>query len=224
MKKIILFFALSLFVFNAVSQDCGVYHPTTIGTKLTYTYYVKPDKPDKTCEMTLKNKENTAKGLKLDVDGVVKEKNGKEALVYNYSAWCDGETFIIDMKNMLASLNAGDISSYKIESTDLQFPKNLAVGQALPDGTLTLSIDGPVKTGITVNVTNRKVETFESVTTSAGTFECVKISSDVNSKIVFAKTSSKTIEWFAINVGMVKTESYDAKGRLLGTNILTSVK
>ncbi len=224
MKKTFLFIATALFAVNAVSQDCGVYHPTTIGTTLTYTYYEKANKPDKTCEMTLKNKENTAKGLKLDVEGVVKEKNGKEALRYNYSAWCDGETFIIDMKNMMASINAGDLSKYKVESTNLQFPKNLAVGQTLPDGTLTLSMEGPVKAGITVNVTNRKVEAFESVTTTAGTFDCVKISSSASTKIFFAKTNVKTIEWFALNVGMVKTETYDSKGKLMGTNILTSKK
>jgi hypothetical protein len=224
MKKVFAIMVAAAFAVNGLAQECGVYHPTKVGTVLTYTYYEKPDKAGKTCEMTLKNKENTAKGLKLDVDGVVKEKNGSEALKYSYTAWCDGATFFIDMKSMLSTINAGNISQYKIESKDLQFPKDLSVGQKLPDASLTLTIEGPISTGVTSVITNRKVEALESITTSAGTFDCVKISYDYNSKVMFIKTSGKAIEWYALNVGMVKTETYNAKGKLVGTNLLTSLK
>jgi hypothetical protein len=225
MKRVLVILVAALFAVNGFSQNCGVYHPTKVGTTLTYTYYEKPNKPDKTCEMSIKNSENTAKGLKLSVDGVVKEKNGKEALKYSYVAWCDGETFYIDMKSMLTTINVGqDLSTYKIESTDLQFPKTLVAGQKLPDAALTLTIDGPVKTGITTNIVNRKVEGFESVTTSAGTFDCVKISYDYNSKVMFIKTNGRAVEWFALNVGTVKSETYDSRGKLLGTNLLTGLK
>ena len=224
MKKLFAFLLTVLFAVNVFSQDCGVYHPVKTGTSLTYTYYSKSDKPERTCTMIIKNKENTATGLKLDVDGVVKEKNGKESLTYNYTAWCDGGTFYIDMKSMMSGLAVKDLSSYKIESTNLQFPKNLTAGMQLPDASLKLTVEGPVNTGITSNITNRKVEGFESVTTPAGTFECVKITSDIDSKIMFIKTSGKSVEWFALNVGMVRTESYDAKGKLAGTNILTSIQ
>jgi hypothetical protein len=224
MKKTLLFFLMAVFAFNALSQDCGVYHPTKVGSILTYTYFKKTDKPENTCVMTLTNKENTANGVKLDVSGVVNEKNGKEALTYTYTAWCDGQTFYIDMKSMLSSMSVKDLSGYKIESTNLQFPKNLTAGQQLPDASLKLSVEGPVSTGITTNITNRKVEGFESVTTTAGTFDCVKISYEYNSKVMFIKTSGKGIEWFALNIGTVKSETYDSKGKLAGTNILTNMK
>jgi len=226
MKKLFALIVVAALAVNVYSQDCGVYFPTKVGTSLTYTYYEKPDKPTSTSEMVLKNSENTAKGLKLDIEGVVTEKNGKEAMRYNYTAWCDGETFYVDMKSMMSSMNLQqmNMSNYKIETTDMQFPKKLVAGQSLPDASISLSMDGPVKAGITTNITNRKVEGFESVTTSAGTFECVKISYDFNSKVMFIKTSGRAIDWFAINVGTVKSESYNAKGKLIGTNLLTAMK
>jgi hypothetical protein len=223
MKKSILFLIAIFFAAQVISQDCGVYHPTKVGTKLSYTYYQKPNKPESTSSMTIINKENTANGLKLDVSGVASDKNGKETLNFAYSAWCDGETFLIDMKSSLSTMSVNDLSNYKIESTNLQFPKNMVAGQKLPDASIALTIDGPVKTGITSSLTNRKVEGFETITTSAGSFECVKISYEYNSKVMFIKTSGKVIEWYALNVGMVKTETYDSKGKLIGTNLLTSL-
>jgi len=76
---------------------------------------------------------------------------------------------------------------------------------------------------MTVNVSNRKVEAVESLTTPAGTFECYKISYDVATKMMI-NVKTKGVEWFSKGVGMVKSETYDSAGKLLGSNVLASVK
>lgn len=223
MKNIALII-LSLLIYNYTNaQDCGVYHPVKTGTTLTYTYSKKANKPENTTVMTVLSTENTTNGIKINVAGTVKDKKGKEELKYTYTAWCDGEDFYLDMKSMVASLAVQDLSSYKIESKDLKFPKDLKEGQNLENASLTLSVEGPVNTGITTNITNRKVEAFEKVTTAAGTFDCVKISYSFNSKVMFIKSSGSAIEWFAKEIGTIRSETYDKNGKLMGINELTSI-
>ena len=67
---------------------------------------------------------------------------------------------------------------------------------------------------------DRKVEKREDITTSAGTFNCIVISQTISTKMmVRIKASSK--ECYAENVGMVRSESYNKKGKLLGYSELT---
>jgi len=72
-------------------------------------------------------------------------------------------------------------------------------------------------------ITNRKVEAIEDITTPAGTFTCYKISSDVETKMMM-KISIKSVEWYAKNVGTVRTESYNNNGKLTGYTLLTDFK
>jgi len=76
---------------------------------------------------------------------------------------------------------------------------------------------------ITIAITNRKVEAVENVTTPAGTFECYKISYDIDTKMMFT-VKVKGVEWYAKNVGLVKSESYSTDGKLMGSNLLVGVK
>jgi len=223
MKKLLLIITLSIIYSFCIAQDCGVYHPIQIGTKLTYTYSKKANKPENTTIMTVLSTENTQNGIKINVEGVVKDKKGKEVLKYTYSAWCEGGNFYIDMKSMIGSLSVQDLSSYKIESKDLKFPKDIKAGQSLDDASLTLSVDGPVNTGITTNITDRKVIAFEKITTAAGTFDCVKISYSFNSKVMFIKSAGTATEWFAKDIGLIRSETYDKNGKLIGINELTSI-
>ena len=74
-----------------------------------------------------------------------------------------------------------------------------------------------------ISISNRKVEAAENLTTPAGTFECYKISCDVAIKMMI-NVKTKSIEWYAKGVGMVKSESYNTDGKLMGSNVLTSFK
>jgi hypothetical protein len=71
-----------------------------------------------------------------------------------------------------------------------------------------------------VNLSNRKCAAIESVTTPAGTFECYKITQDVEAKAI-VKVLATDITWLAEGVGVVKSESYDKKGKLMGSSQLT---
>ncbi|MGB8192458.1 MAG: hypothetical protein WCF67_11095, partial [Chitinophagaceae bacterium] len=75
---------------------------------------------------------------------------------------------------------------------------------------------------LTLNVTDRKVEAKESVTTPAGTWECYKISSKnkihVKMGPIGIPMNMEVTEWFAPGFGVVKTESKS------GGTMITAVK
>ena len=68
-------------------------------------------------------------------------------------------------------------------------------------------------------LTNRKVVAQESVTVPAGTFDCLKITYDLESKAMIKITGSAT-QWMAVGPGLVKSESYDKKGNLISSQLL----
>jgi hypothetical protein len=107
-------------------------------------------------------------------------------------------------------------------------PSTLSVGQALKDGQVTMTAtNSPVPMKITVNVVDRKVVAKESIQTPAGKFDCLKITSKsiVKNQMGIAMTFEfSATEWIAPKVGLVKSESYDKKGKLSGSSVLSMVK
>jgi hypothetical protein len=101
----------------------------------------------------------------------------------------------------------------------------MKAGDLLKNGDMKIAFSsgGMTIMNMSFSVTNRKVEAVESVTTPAGTFDCYKISFDVATKMM-VNVKTKGVEWYAKGVGMVKTETYSTDGKLLGSNILTSIK
>ncbi len=73
---------------------------------------------------------------------------------------------------------------FKIDIVYLEYPANMNVGDQLKDGQLSMDYESTsgLKSSIEISITERKVEGKESVTTSAGTWECFKISA--HNKIV----------------------------------------
>lgn len=112
-----------------------------------------------------------------------------------------------------------------IEADNLTYPSVLKVGEKLDDGQLVMKVktDGMTIATITLTVHNRKVEAKESITTDAGTFSCYKISYDITNKVGFITTNLSVIEWMAHGVGLVKSETYNRRGRLTGYSKLTSL-
>ena len=75
---------------------------------------------------------------------------------------------------------------------------------------------------MTIYVTDRAVEARESLTTSAGTFDCIKITQKETTKMI-VKIQATSKEWYAENIGMVRSESYNKKGKLTGYSVLTKI-
>lgn len=73
-------------------------------------------------------------------------------------------------------------------------------------------------------LSNGRVEGFESVTTPAGTFNCLKVSYRAQYKVMLFSEKSYVTEWYAPNVGLVKRQETDKKGNLLYDSVLTRIE
>ena len=119
---------------------------------------------------------------------------------------------MVDMKMSLPQAQVKDVNAAS-ESFYVDFPANMKIGDALADAHMKMDIDmqNGMKQSVSMDITERKVEGKESVTTTAGTWECYKISSHSKTVIktmgIGIPINIDNTEWFAPGAGIVKTQS-----------------
>jgi ribosomal protein L11 len=212
-------FVMPLF---GMAQDCG-YYSMTKGMTFAYQNMDAKGKVTSSSRSTCMDVVQIAAGTEYKMQAEVTDpKNNKSTHVY--AMRCEGGNFYVDMRNFVdpKSMESFKDMEIKVDSKDMMYPGNLAAGQALPDASITISAGsgGVNLMNMVVNITNRKVAGVESVTVPAGTFECYKITYDVDTKFMF-KVSTTVTEYVSYGVGNVKTETFDKKGKLMGTSLLT---
>jgi len=219
---------LTIIILASFTSDnkCEGYFPYKEGTELEYTNYNKKGKEESRSQIKLTEKKVTENGVEITMATTVFDKKNEEAASGNFIIRCEGDKFFMDMSNMLPAETMESLGEMEveIESDFLEFPSNPSAGQSLPDGTMkiTTMMNGVSMMTINVFVTDRKIEGFETITTPAGTFECMKYTYNTNTKMMFSVETS-SVSWLAKEVGNVKTETYN-KGKLEGTSVLTAAK
>ena len=228
MKKV--FYAISLvfagIIFSSFSTDnnCEMYFPTKAGTTFEITNY---DKKGKATNVT-KHKviSNNGTEIKAHASIYAKLKDKEPSTEMDYAVKCEGDEFHFNIGSMnMAGSSAMQGMEMEMEGGFVSIPTNPSVGQELKGGDMTVSMGGasmPMAMSIVTTISNRKVDAIEDVTTPAGTFKCIKISEDVEVKTIM-KVKSKSITWFAKGVGMVRSETYNHKGKLMGSSELTQI-
>ena len=231
MRKSIIYtliFISSLIINNNLkAQDCNIYFPNEKGTVVETTSYTKKDKVTSVLKQTVLEKTQTAGVTTIKIKNEVTDEKSDVVNSSEYTIKCEGGQFYIDMESYL---NQEQMSAYKgmqvdVDADDLTIPSNLQVGQKLNDGRVTAEIKNPAGIKMftmNVDIKNRKVDAFEKITTSAGTFDCVKISYDMEMKMLFTIKAS-AIQWFAKDVGIVKQENYNKKGKLESYSLITKI-
>jgi hypothetical protein len=212
-----------LFAYAGQAQtNCSSYYPLKEGTTFQLTMYDDKDKTTGIIDYTVQ--EATDDSAKMSYE--MHDEKGKLITASEYSMQCNGDGISIDFNSLMSP---GLMEQYKdmevdITGTDLMLPNNLSPGQTLPDANMLMNVRmAPINMKMTVDITNRKVDGMESVTTPAGTFDCVVISWDHESKMGIKFTGTAK-QWLAEGVGMVKQENYNKKGKLIGGSLLTSFK
>ncbi|MGE5382531.1 MAG: hypothetical protein ACM3PX_03795 [Omnitrophica WOR_2 bacterium] len=220
MKRIVLFLCCLLTASYAFTQDCEAFYPIEKGTFIENKGYDDKGEFAGTTKQTITDVTHTAKGLEIKVQSEQLDKKEKSLGTQDLTMRCEDGVFYMDMKNFFNQSAATGQSNTEasIDATDLLFPANLKVGETLPDGKMTIGM-GMISMG--VSIYNRKVLAIENVTTPAGTFECYKLSYDIDLKIP-VKISNSAIQWVAKNVGAVRTETYNKKGKMLGYSELSA--
>lgn len=203
-----------MIILPGMAQDCKNY------------YFLQNNK---TIEMTIYNKKGDENGKQVYKVSDVKngggtttgqlnsemfDRKGKSLSKATGTIQCKGGVIMVDMKMSLPAAQQEQFGTTdaKAENIYIEYPASMKAGDQLKDATMNIEIENKgMKQSVSMVVNNRKVEGKESVTTTAGTWECFKISykSRISIKTmgIGIPVNMEGTEWFAPGFGIVKTES-----------------
>lgn len=207
----------------AFSQECG-YYPVKKGAIMGYQSLDGKGKLTGSSRITIADIQQSAASVVYNVKSEYWDDKNKPQLSREYTMKCNNGEFSIDMQSMIDPNSMEGFKDMEVtfSGTDMVFPSSLSVGQLLPDASITMAAasGGMVLMKMTIMISNRKVESVETITVPAGTFECYKITYDIETKLGI-KITSTAVQWLNKGAGAVKTETYDKKGKLLGSTVLS---
>jgi len=227
LMKILMSVLFTFMLFGtAAAQDCS-YYAFSKGTTLAYQNLDAKGKITGSTRTTCLDVNHTGDGVVFRVQSEYTDAKNSKATLHEFDMRCENGQFYVDMRNFVdpKSMEAFKDMEVKVNSKDMIYPSGLAAGQTLPDASVSLSAGSGDVTllNLVMHITNRQVIGVESVTVPAGTFECFKITYDVEAKMLF-KMNYTVTEYLNIGAGNVKTETYDKKGKLQGSVVLTELK
>ncbi|UZR92629.1 TapB family protein [Chondrinema litorale] len=227
-QLLILFIGFLAISFNLNAQSCNPFFNYTEGTMVELTHYNAKGKEETTQKMIIKSVSSTGSGQAMIADITISDKKDKEVYANEVELACENGVFKMDMSSFIPpTAQATGMEDVKIvfEGDYMSFPSSLSVGSSLDDVNFVMKMESEnpalaavMGKGTSTSITNRKVVSKESLTTPAGTFDCYKITYDsrIETQIMGLKKvfETSTVEWISEGAGIVKTESYDKKGKL----------
>lgn len=208
MKKLLISVALTVSAFSCFAQR--PYFCVKSGAVLEYTTYDANGKESGTSRTEI-----------ISASG----SNGNYEISTKSESFVDGKSIMSPME-VTASVENGNVSvalaggpSIDI-SGDVPFiPSRLAVGMELDCGTITVTTSG---VRVSTDILSNRVVGREEIDTPAGTFKCYIVEMEQEAKVIGIKTKGSQKTWYSRGIGTVKAETYDAKGKLVQAQLLTS--
>jgi len=215
MRKILLLTALLLLLqVSTQAQDCTNYYYLQKNKTIEMSIYSKKGDPNGKQVYTVSDVTNNNNGITATVNSELFNKKGKSLAKSSSQIVCNKGVMMLDMTMQLPQQQQEQFAkaNVKADKIYIEYPSAMKVGDNLKDAILDMTIDNAGMTqSINMVTSDRKVVAKESVTTTAGTWDCFKIS--FKSKVTI-KTMGIGIpiniegtEWFAPGFGLVKTES-----------------
>ncbi len=237
MKRILLL-ASSIFMFAGLSNaqdDCIPVFPDTKGAQIVTKSYTAKNELLTTTTYTVTASYGGQSGNDTDMNFTVVDAKGKTMDQGKIVLSCQDGVFYMNMSHryLLPEETLKMLSSSSEFVADyLDYPNTFAEGTpedqtfAMDDAQYTLTSKTDKKDFLRVSVRNRKYEKSERITTPAGTFNAAKVTFifEVYTHKTKTTVQYKGIEWYSTKVGIVRSETRDAKGNLLNYTVIDSLK
>ena len=205
----------------------NAFFPTKAGTVLVYAQKNAKGNPDSYSKTTIKNVEGSGNNMTISYTTEILDKNKKSANPPEevpLKAIIKNGVMYLDMKGMFAGQMKDQQIKMEITGVPMELPSNMQPGQSLKDADVTLTMDlGIMKMKTTMKMTDGKCVAIEGVATPAGTFTCHKITQTVSITVMDKTSTSKSVSWYAKDIGAVKTETYSDKDILQGSTELVAL-
>ena len=227
--------AAALFLASAAfPQNCSGYYYLS-NSSVVMTTYDKKAKESGKVTYTISNIDKTGNAITANFVSEMLDEKGKSISKGTGKYKCSGGNLFIDARMSMPQEQMGAYKDMdvKADETFIEYPSSFSDGQSLKDANFKMTVinkGNPFST-VTMEQTNRKIEGKESVTSPAGTWDCWKISYEGRFRATVGGPSGigipfnfKSTEWFAPGFGIVKTETYNKNGKLMGSTLITAVK
>lgn len=219
---------------SAFSQNCSGYYYLS-NSSVVMTTYDKKAKENGKVTYTISDIKKTGDAITANFTSEMVDEKGKSLSKGSGKYKCAGGNLFVDARTSMPQEQMGAYKDMDVKADEvfIEYPASFSSGQSLKDANFKMEVinKGNAFSTITMNQTNRKVEGKESVTSPAGTWECWKISYDGRFRATVGGPSGigipfnfKSTEWFAPGFGIVKTETYNKNGKLIGSTLITAVK
>jgi hypothetical protein len=227
--SIMLFFA----AIAACAQNCKGFYYLNNGEVQMTTYDKKGEGTGK-LTYTINGVSSSGSSVTANFTSEMVNDKGKTLSKGSGKYKCTNGVLYVDAKVAMPQENMAAYKDMdvKAEESFIEYPSTITAGQTLKDVNFTMEIYSKENlfATVTFDEVNRKAEVKESITTTAGTWDCWKITYDMKFKASMAPLNigvpfnMKVTEWFAPGFGIVKSETYNKNGKLMGSTAITSVK
>jgi hypothetical protein len=221
---------MSVCLSTSFAQECKPYFPMNEGAIFEISSYKTNGKLTGSTKHTVLERTEDGNDVYVKVRNESLDKKGKEVSTSEYAVECKNGLFLIDFSVFMnnESIQAYENMEMSVTGQSVEMPRAPMIGDELNEGNMKIDVSNQGIKFITmdVRVYDRKVEAIEPRTTTAGTFECVKISYKIETTvggIVPLTVKSSAFEWYASDVGLVRSESFNNGGKQIGYSELTSL-
>lgn len=207
------FFIVFIFWTYAAIAQCNYYYLQNNKT-VTMGMFDKKGNEDGKYVYKISGLAKNGNTASATVQSEVYDKKGKLLGGGKGTMQCKNGSLMVDMKTMLNPQQTAQFKNANVAGKGefMEYPASLSVGQDLKDGSFEMDIEmnGGMQANVSIDVTGRKVDAKEKITTPAGTWDAYKItyhSKTVISMGVPIPLNMQITEWYVPDFGVVKSSS-----------------
>ena len=213
MKKLFIIVISVVMTMGVFAQN--QFFPSKEGLVLLYANIDAKGKVDSYTRQTISKVEGSGNNLSVTYVGQVLDKNRKPTSDIEIPFTVNIVNGVVewDMKSFV-SVTPETEAFIQIEGDKLRIPSSLSPGDKLDDVKFTMTLNMGIRIRTEISLTDQQCLAIEDVTVPAGTFKCHKVTQTSTATVMRRTTTTKTISWYAPNIGTVKSEVYDEKNKL----------
>jgi len=224
MKK--LFIIIVSIITSAWSVSAqNIFFPSKQGMKLVYVNMNEKGKPESFTRQTILSVVGAGDNMVINYLSQVLDKNqnqiGDTPIEIPMTVTVNDGVVELDMRNFGSP---GTESFIEIEGDKLRIPPTLTPGDKLEDVNFIITLNMGFKIRTEVSLIDQECLAIEEITVPAGVFECHKVTQTSHAKVMRQTAKTTIITWYAPNVGTVKSETYNEKGKLQSSTELFSIE
>jgi hypothetical protein len=223
MKKVFLIIVSVIMAAGGVFAQ-NIFFADKEGMVLLYANLDSKGKANSYTRQTIKKVEGSGSNMTITYEGQALDKNrrpvGSNPIIVPYTVTIANGVLEWAMKSYAAP---GTESFISFEGDRLRLPSTLQPGDKLDDVKFILTLNMGIRIRTEIMLTEQECLAIEDVTVPAGTFKCHKVT-QTNTAGTRRPIITKTITWYAPGIGSVKSETYNAKGKLQTATALQSIE